>query len=116
MAFKSIFIILYSPALIKRVVQLHICFHCHAKACRCSTYFFCTISTIHLHYHTKMCCTSTKHQRKSRFFVPSLPCESTLMYNLNQWHYRLLKNFNLFTNEESMIPIHLYFRHSCQGL
>ena len=45
---------------------------------------------------------------------PSLPCEYMLHCNL-KWHYRLLINFNLFTNEESMILIHLYFRYCYQG-
>lgn len=47
--------------------------------------------------------------------LPSLPYEILLYINLKQWHYRLLINFNLFTNEESMISIHLHFRHFCQG-
>ena len=46
--------------------------------------------------------------------APSLPSENVLYYNL-KWHYRLLKDFNLSTNEESVILIHLYFRHFCQG-
>ena len=46
---------------------------------------------------------------------PSLPYEILLYINLNQWHYRLLQNFNHSTNEESVILIHLYFRHYCQG-
>ena len=50
----------------------------------------------------------------SRTIPPSLPCENMLYCNL-KWHYRLLQNFNLSTNEVSMIPIHLYFRHYCQG-
>ena len=53
--------------------------------------------------------------KKNLKMPPSLPCEILLYISLNQWHYRLLQNFNLFTNEESMIPIHLYFRHYCQG-
>ena len=46
---------------------------------------------------------------------PSLPSKNVLNSNLKQRHYRLLQNFNLFTNEVSMILIHLYFRHYCQG-
>ena len=46
---------------------------------------------------------------------PSLPCEITLMCNLKQWHYRLLKNFNRFTNDNGVILVRLYFRHYCQG-
>ena len=46
--------------------------------------------------------------------VPSLPSENVLYCNL-KWHYRLLKNFNLSTNEESMTLIHLYFRYCYQG-
>ena len=52
---------------------------------------------------------------------PSLPCESMLMYNIISdhlhyaWHYRLLKNFNRFTNDNGVILVRLYFRHFCQG-
>ena len=49
-----------------------------------------------------------------KWYLPSLPCENMLYCNL-KWHYRLLINFNLSTNEVSMIPIHLYFRHYCLG-
>ena len=34
---------------------------------------------------------------------PSLPYEFMLYINLNQWHYRLLINFNLVTNDKGMI-------------
>jgi len=33
-----------------------------------------------------------------------------LYRNIKQWHYRLLRNFNLATNDKDVIPIHLYFR------
>lgn len=59
MAFKSIFIILCSPALIKRVVQLHIYIYYHVKI-RCTATF--SPESPHLpslHYHVKSCCTST---------------------------------------------------------
>ena len=46
---------------------------------------------------------------------PSLPCEILLYINLNQWHYRLLQNFNPATNNKDVISFHLYFRHYCQG-
>ena len=45
---------------------------------------------------------------------PSLPCEYMLYCNL-KWHYRLLRNFNLVTNDKGVILVHLYFRHFCQG-
>ena len=53
---------------------------------------------------------------KFEFLIPcpSLPSGLGLYCNL-KWRYRLLIDFNLFTNEESMILIHLYFRHYCQG-
>ena len=46
--------------------------------------------------------------------LPSLPSENVLYYNL-KWHYRLLRDFNLATNDEGMISIHLYFRYFYQG-
>ncbi len=48
------------------------------------------------------------------YVAPSLPSENVLYYNL-KWHYRLLRDFNLATNDEGMISIHLYFRYFYQG-
>lgn len=65
-----------------------------------------------LNYHVKLCCTSTLSIMIS--LCPNLHYHVKLYCNF-KWHYRLLKNFNHSTNEESMILLHLYFWHYCQG-
>lgn len=75
-----------------------------------ATHLFFRINQTYLHYHVKACCTATTMSSKDVLDNPSQPCENLLYINLNQWHYRLLRNFNLATNDKDVIPIHLYFR------